>query len=206
MKFTRTPEGIVIHSAAEYDRRFMVRARGRERAFRAELLDLARVAPGESVLDVGCGTGTLALAAKRRVGSAGTVHGIDPSPEMIARARRKARSRGLDVSFDEAVAQSLPLEDRTVDAVLAVLTFHQLPHEDLHRTLREIERVLKPAGRLFVADLDMRTHSHGPHSHGHFDLEPVIRSLDVLDTGSVRFRLSRFERLRYVLGTVGGSA
>ena len=201
MKFTRTPDGIVIHSAAEYDRRFMVRSRGRERAFRAELIDLARVAAGESVLDAGCGTGTLALAAKRRVGADGSVQGIDPSPEMIARARRKARSSGLEVAFDEAVVQSLPLPDDTFDAVLAVLTFHQLPHDDLHRSLQEIERVLRPAGRLFIADLDMRTPTRGPHGHGHFDLEQVIRSLDVVETGSVRFRLSRFERLRYALAT-----
>ena len=201
MKFTRTPDGIVIHSAAKYDRRFMVRARGRERAFRAELIELARLEPGESVLDVGCGTGTLALAAKRRVGSDGRVHGIDPSPEMIARARAKARSSGLDVAFDEAVAQTLPFPDDTFDAALAVLTFHQLPHDDLRRSLEEIERVLVPGGRLFLADLDMRTPGHGPHSHGHFDLDPVTRELDVLETGSVRFRLSRFERLRYVLAT-----
>ena len=203
MNFTRTPDGIVIHSAAEYDRRFMVRARGRERAFRAELIELARIAPGESVLDVGCGTGTLALAAKRRVGANGTVNGIDPSPEMVARARDKARSRGLDIVFEEAVVQSLPFPDDAFDAALAVLTFHQLPHDDLHTSLREIERVLRPGGRLFVADLDMRTQTHGPHSHGHFDLDPVIRSLDVLEAGSVRFRLSRFERLRYVLGSFG---
>jgi ubiquinone/menaquinone biosynthesis C-methylase UbiE len=201
MKYTRTPDGIVIHSAAEYDRRFMMRARGRERAFRAELIELAQLAPGESVLDVGCGTGTLALAAKHRVGADGRVHGIDPSPEMIARARSKARRRGLDVAFDEAVAQTLPFEDGTFDAVLAVLTFHQLPNDDLHRSLGEIERVLVPGGRLFLADLDMRAPSHGPHSHGHFDLDLVARELDVMETGSVRFRLSRFERLRYVLAT-----
>jgi ubiquinone/menaquinone biosynthesis C-methylase UbiE len=201
MKFTRTPDGIVIHSAAEYDRRFMVRARGRERAFRAELIELARLAPGEAVLDVGCGTGTLAVAAKRRVGAHGTVHGIDPSPEMVARARSKARTRGLEVVFDEAVVQSLPFPDGTFDAALAVLTFHQLPHDDVQTSLREVERVLEPGGRLFVADLDMRTPTHGPHSHGHFDLDPLIAALDVLETGSVRFRLSRFERLRYVLGT-----
>jgi ubiquinone/menaquinone biosynthesis C-methylase UbiE len=201
MKFTRTPEGVVIHSAAEYDRRFMVRSRGREHAFRAELIALARLATGESVLDAGCGTGTLALAAKRRVGAGGTVQGIDPSPEMIARARRKARSSGLDVAFEEAVVQSLPFPDDTFDAVLAVLTFHQLPHGDLNRSLQEIERVLRPEGRLFVADLDMRLQTHGPHAHGHFDLEPILRSLDVVETGSVRFRLSRFERLRYALAT-----
>jgi ubiquinone/menaquinone biosynthesis C-methylase UbiE len=130
--------------------------------------------------------------------------GIDPSTEMIARARRKARRSGLDVAFDEAVVQTLPFEDGTFDVVLAVLTFHQLPHDDLDRSLREIERVLRPGGRLFVADLDMRAPAHGPHSHGHFDLEPVVHVLEVVETGSIAFRLSRFERLRYVLGTFDG--
>lgn len=204
MKLTQTHDGIVIHSAAEYDRRFTVRSRGREGAFRRELLELARLAPGESVLDVGCGTGTLALAAKRRVGSEGMVRAIDPSPEMIARARSKARRSGLDIAFEEAVAQTLPVEDDTFDVVLAVLTLHQLPQGDHDRTLREIERVLRPGGRLFVADLDMRAPTHGPHSHGHFDLEPVVEALEVVETGSVAFRLSRFERLRYVLGTFDG--
>jgi ubiquinone/menaquinone biosynthesis C-methylase UbiE len=204
MKFTLTPDGIVIHSAAEYDRRFMVRSRGRERVFRQELVERARLAAGESVLDVGCGTGTLALAAKRRVGADGMARGIDPSAEMIARARSKARRSGLDVAFDEAVVQTLPFEDDTFDVVLAALTFHQLPHDDVDRSLREIERVLRPGGRLFVADLDMRAPSHGPHSHGHFDLEPVADALEVVETGSIAFRLSRFERLRYVLGTFDG--
>jgi ubiquinone/menaquinone biosynthesis C-methylase UbiE len=94
MKFTQTPDGIVIHSAAEYDRRFMVRARGRERAFRQELVERARLAPGESVLDVGCGTGTLALAAKRRVGAEGIARGIDPSTEMIARRGARLDAAG----------------------------------------------------------------------------------------------------------------
>jgi len=204
VKFTQTPDGIVIHSAAEYDRRFMVRSRGRERTFRRELIERARLAPGESVLDIGCGTGTLALAAKRHVGADGMTRGIDPSTEMIARARSKARRSGLDVAFDEAVVQTLPYEDGTFDVVLAVLTFHQLPNDDLERSLREIERVLKPGGRLFVADLDMRAPTNGPHSHGNFDLEPVVDALEVVETGSIAFRLSRFERLRYVLGTFDG--
>src|SRR5687767_79992 len=83
--------GRVIHWAAGYDLLVWLLTFGRERAMRERTLVLARLRPGESVLDVGCGTGTLAIAAARHVGSSGRVCGIDASPEMIARARAKAR-------------------------------------------------------------------------------------------------------------------
>ena len=70
---------------------------GREQAFRQRIADLARLQPGEIVLDVGCGTGTLAMVARQRVGEIGRVAGIDPSPQMIARASRKAVRRGLEI-------------------------------------------------------------------------------------------------------------
>src|SRR5215212_10881478 len=92
---TPATKGLVLHSHARYyDLLAWTLTLGRERAFRDRLLEVARVQSGEAVLDVGCGTGTLAIAAKRRVGAAGSVHGIDASPEMIARAERKAAKAG----------------------------------------------------------------------------------------------------------------
>src|SRR3712207_4299905 len=84
--------GLVLHGATAryYDVMAWLMTLGRERKFREKLVDLARLRPGESVLDVGCGTGTLAIAAKRRVGPTGEVYGIDASPEMIVRASKKA--------------------------------------------------------------------------------------------------------------------
>ena len=88
-------KGAVMRSSARfYDLMVWLLTFGRERAFRERLVELARVQLGESVLDVGCGTGSLAIAAKRRVGPTGIVHGIDASPEMIARATRKATKAG----------------------------------------------------------------------------------------------------------------
>jgi ubiquinone/menaquinone biosynthesis C-methylase UbiE len=209
MDIERTPTGIVIHSDWLYDLRFWLRTLGRERAFRDEIVTLAQLRPGESVLDVGCGTGSLALAAKRRVGESGGVHGIDPSREMVARACRKAERAGDDIEFVEGVAQSLPYEDASFDAVLAVLTLHQVPREDLAICLGEMTRVVKPGGRLLLVDIDMSDPAnpsgtpHGRHG-GHFDLAAAGHLLTHLglrevDSGPVRFRLLRFERLRYVL-------
>lgn len=87
---------------------------------------LAHVESGQSVLDIGCGTGSLAIAAKRRVGPSGTVHGIDASPEMIARARKKARTADVDVTFTDGVVEGLPFPDGHFDIVLSTL---MLPHD-----------------------------------------------------------------------------
>src|SRR4051812_9706934 len=76
-------KGRVLHSAAGYDALVWLLSLGRERAFRERLVRLSQLRAGQSVLDIGCGTGSLAIAAKRVVGPSGTVDGIDASPEMI---------------------------------------------------------------------------------------------------------------------------
>lgn len=209
---TKSPVGLVIHSAFRYDLRLWLMSRGRESALRNEQVDLARLAPGESVLDVGCGTGTLAIAAARRVGATGEVHGIDPSPEMIGRARAKARRAGVPLTFDTGMAQSLPFPDARFDAVLSTFVLHQLPTDALHAAFAEMRRVLKPGGRLLLVDIggeqgDRRTVHvrRAAEHHVHlFDLTKVAphlgqMGLRELASGEIRFRLSRFERVQYVL-------
>ena len=88
MRIDTAAEGSkVIHWARAYDLLVWALMLGRERTFREKTLDLACLAEGDSVLDVGCGTGTLAILAKNRVGNLGKVTGVDASPEMINRAR-----------------------------------------------------------------------------------------------------------------------
>jgi ubiquinone/menaquinone biosynthesis C-methylase UbiE len=150
-------KGRVLHSAAGYDLMAWLLLFGRERAFRERLVGLAGLQPGECVLDVGCGTGSLAIAAKRRVGPPGAVQGIDASPEMIARARKKAGRAGVGVTFTTAVVEALPFADGEFDAVLSTLMLHHLPRGARQQCAREMRRVLKPGGRALAVDFGRAT-------------------------------------------------
>lgn len=173
----------ILHDAAGYDLMMWLITLGRERAFREKVLNLAELAPGESVLDIGCGTGTLTVAAKRLVGNAGSANGIDASPEMIARARAKSRKAGLDATFETAAAEALPFPDARFDVVLSSMMLHHLPRKTRLQCLREVRRVLRPAGRLLVVDFQSSNPGGGffghfrRHRHGHVKLDDM---LDVL--------------------------
>lgn len=144
--------GRTIRWARWYDLASWLMSFGRMPAIRRRTVELATVQDGESVLDVGCGTGTLTLAAKRRAG-AGEVRGIDASVEMIEVARGKAAKQRADVDFQVALIEQLPFPDDTFDVVLSSLMLHHLP-DDLKRTgFEEILRVLKPGGRILAVDL-----------------------------------------------------
>lgn len=124
---------------------------GAERRVREMTADLAHLQPDESVLDVGCGTGTLTLVAKRRVGP-GAVAGVDAAPDMVAVAKRKASRAGLTIDFQVGLIQALPFPDDTFDVVLSSLMLHHVPAEFRPQSFAEIRRVLKPGGRLLVVD------------------------------------------------------
>jgi ubiquinone/menaquinone biosynthesis C-methylase UbiE len=197
--------GLILHRAARYDLIVWLLTFGRERAFREAILRPARLQPGESVLDVGCGTGSLAIAAKRQVGLTGVVHGIDASPEMIARADRKAARAGFDVVFRNAGAQTLPFGDAQFDAVLTTLVLHHLPRKAREQCAREIRRVLEPGGRVLAVDFAAPTEKERRplfhrHRHGHVDVDEIGALFSgagfaVVDSGGVGFR-----NLQFVLG------
>ena len=129
----------------------LIRMTTREGQFRRKLLDQAALEPGQRVLDLGSGTGTLAvMAAGRQPGL--EVRGLDADGEMIKRARAKAREAGLPVRFDHGFATMLPYESRSFDRVLSTLFLHHLSRELKRRTLSEVRRVLRKGGELHVAD------------------------------------------------------
>jgi ubiquinone/menaquinone biosynthesis C-methylase UbiE len=116
------------------------------------LADDLKLRPGDRVLDVGCGPGRLALAFAERVGPTGSVDGIDAAVEMINRASSQARKRGVAASFQVAFAQDLPFPDASFDAVACTLALHHVAEEDQRTAVEEMYRVLKPTGRLLIAE------------------------------------------------------
>ena len=147
-------EGRLIHWAAGYDLLARLLTFGRIARLRSLIADRADVQPDYTILDVACGTGDLALILGRRVGTTGRAVGIDASPEMIARARRKARRRGIAVDFRVEPVEALSFPDATFDGVVSSLAFHHFPGDLKRRAVESIARVLKPGGRLLIVDLD----------------------------------------------------
>jgi ubiquinone/menaquinone biosynthesis C-methylase UbiE len=126
------------------------------------LVELAGIEPGHRVLEIGCGTGNLALRAQRMHPDAEVV-GIDPDPLALARARRKAERAGRPVRFDQGKAGELPYPDESIDRVLSSFMIHHLDDAEKRRTLTEVRRVLRPGGQLHIVDI--AGHHHGRFGH-----------------------------------------
>jgi demethylmenaquinone methyltransferase/2-methoxy-6-polyprenyl-1,4-benzoquinol methylase/phosphoethanolamine N-methyltransferase len=155
-------EGSLIRWAPYYDFVTNMMTLGQARRLRKTTVDQALIRPGNSVLDVGCGTGEVTLLAKTRA-KQGSVYGIDPAPEMIAVARKKASRKGLEIDFRVGVIEALPFADSSIDVVTSSLMMHHLPQDLKERGLVEIYRVLKPGGRLLIADFTRPTGSFLNH-------------------------------------------
>jgi ubiquinone/menaquinone biosynthesis C-methylase UbiE len=129
----------------------LVRWTLRESTFKRQLMKQAGIERGYRVLDLGCGTGTLALLIKSHHPKA-DVFGLDADPKVLEIAKAKAARAGLNVRFDHGMAFELPYPDAFFDRVISSLLFHHLTRENKERTLREVFRVLRPKGMLHVAD------------------------------------------------------
>lgn len=129
----------------------VVAATTRERHVKEALMAQANLSAGQRVLDLACGTGTLALWIKRRHPDL-EVSGIDGDPAILSIARRKALQAGVSVRFDHGLSHQMPYADASFDRVLSSLFFHHLSWPQKQRTASEVHRMLRPGGELHVAD------------------------------------------------------
>jgi SAM-dependent methyltransferase len=172
-------------------------------AMHQRLVDQADLRPGLRVLEIGCGTGNLAVLIKRQHPGT-TVLGLDPDPRALARAERKARRARLPVEFTRGFADDLPYPTGSVERVFSALMLHHLDAADRPAALREVARVLAPGGSFHVVDIAAgpepadrptarplarlvhRPHRHG-HGHGHGgpgdddDIPTLIRAAGLTD-------------------------
>jgi ubiquinone/menaquinone biosynthesis C-methylase UbiE len=140
-----------------YDSYMRTMTLGRERALREMTVNLAQVKPGDCVLEVGCGTGTLTLAAKRQAGPSGKVFGIDIIPGMIELCQRKAAQANADVTFQLGSIDDIPFSANQFDVVMCSFMIFHMSEMVRRKGVAQIYRVLKPQGRLLVLDLALPT-------------------------------------------------
>ena len=162
---------------------------------------------GGPVLDVGCGTGSLAIALKAKVGASGEVRGIDASPEMIEVARRKAARAGVDAGFEVALIEEMPFPDGRFDLVVSSFMLHHLPEDVKRKGFAEIRRVLKPGGRFLAVDFgETGTSVMGHlmsmlgHGHGHASMEALAPAMETAGFTDVEAGVTKYRAVAFLRG------
>jgi arsenite methyltransferase len=159
-------EGLAEHMEVVYRSRDVLRRR-------RLVYEALGAAPGERILDVGCGPGFYASELLDQVGEEGSVVAVDASPQMLAVAAHRCEGRA-NVSFHQADAASLPVEDGGFDRALSVQVLEYVA--DVEAALREFHRALRPGGRVVVWDVDWATLSW--HSRDPARMERALRAWD----------------------------
>lgn len=125
----------------------------REKRWRSDLLKLVAPQPGDRIVDIGCGTGTLAIALKEGEPES-EILAVDPDPAVLEIARTKARTAGADIHWFEAMGDELDgiAALQGCDKIVSSLVFHQCPMEIKQAIAAQMHRLLRPGGQLFIAD------------------------------------------------------
>ncbi|MET8797749.1 class I SAM-dependent methyltransferase [Nocardia sp. NPDC004568] len=142
--------GLVIAGMRRYNMFTAVWFLGRHRRLLAEMVRMSGAGPGDDAVDIGCGPGKLVRSLGARVGARGSVAGVDPSASAVAYNQR--RDDLPNHRYIQAPAQDLPLPDASVDVVTCTFVMHHIPEEHREAAISEMWRVLRPGGRLLLAD------------------------------------------------------
>jgi ubiquinone/menaquinone biosynthesis C-methylase UbiE len=132
----------------------------RDTRYKSRLIEQAGIQAGHRVLDLGCGTATLAIMVKQTIPAADVI-GLDADPQMLSVARSKSARENIQIQLDEGMTFNLPYPDASIDRVLSSLMIHHLKTPDKEKTAREIQRVLKPGGQLHVIDFGRQRTLYG---------------------------------------------
>jgi len=193
-----------------YDSYMKTMTFGRERILRETTVSLAQVKPGDCVLEVGCGTGTLTLAAKCQAGPSGKAFGIDVIPGMIELSQRKAAQANEDVTFQLGSIDDIPFSANQFDVVMCSFMIFHMSENTRRRGIAEIYRVLRPMGRLLVLDLALPTQPlpraiaqmlfGGMLQHDLQELVPLMEASGFSDVefGPAKFRILGLSVLAFV--------
>jgi ubiquinone/menaquinone biosynthesis C-methylase UbiE len=186
---------------------------GREDALRTMTVTLAQIKPGDCVLEIGCATGTLSLAAKRQAGATGSVSGIDIIPGMIEVSRNKAAQAKLDVTFQLGNIEDIPFPNEYFDVVMCSFMIFHMSEKVRNKGIKEIYRVIKPQGRLLVLDLALPTQPASRRilklllgfmlKHDLEELQPIMESsgFSQIEIAQAKFRVLGLPLLSFVRGT-----
>jgi ubiquinone/menaquinone biosynthesis C-methylase UbiE len=152
------------------------------RARRQVLIERAQLSAGQRVLDIGCGTGSLAIALQRAQPQV-EVTALDPDPRALGVAQRKAQRANAHVRFDRGFGDALPYAERTYDRVFSSFMLHHLERPQQQRLLAEVLRVLVPGGSLHLIDFARADHGglFGQNLQGAEHVERDLRAATFVD-------------------------
>jgi ubiquinone/menaquinone biosynthesis C-methylase UbiE len=146
----------------------------REEVFKLAFIEAAHLEKASSVLDLGCGTGTLTILAKKRYPSV-NVTGVDIDPAVLEIARKKAAQAGVQIGWEIGMADDLTYDEATFDLVLSSLMFHHLQSIAKVHALEQTFRVLRPGGELFIVDYGQ------PHTTGMRLIAAILGKLESVE-------------------------